>query len=257
MDADLQFIHIEKQKGEIKMVGKIGKLAISGIVTSLLVVNIGSMAFAAEPAPDAVITGGALAIAELGIDPFTTVLLDGTTQTTTAVVIDTVLTDSTGTGDGWQVSLYASPFILDETNSILYFTGTPSVASTPAVVGTGTEEAPEFAAVPGTPAVLSPLGTLPSGSLALGAVTIATVDAGSTAIGNIDNISSESNISESKLLDTESVLGINILSAPIDGGMGTYTVSMLPMTLTLLPATTYAGTYTSTVTQTLTSGPAA
>jgi len=216
------------------------KKLITMVVTLSMLTMMSTSAFAADPAPDAVVTGGtSAAITALGIADLTPVTLDGTTQTITAVVDDTELTDPTGSGDGWKVSLKASPFILDETHSVLLTGGTP------ADVGTGTVEAPEF------PAVLSPLGTLPEKSLELGTVSIvvAPTGAGSTAITNIA-------ITQGKIDDTAG-LGINILSAPVDEGMGTYTVSMLPMTLTLLPATTYAGTYTSTVTQTLTSGPVA
>lgn len=188
--------------------------AISMVVTLSMLTMMSTSAFAADPAPDAVVTGGTLASTQLTIDPFTVVPLDGTTQTTTAVVGATTLTDSTGSGAGWYVNLKASDFTLDAAG----ITAQPAGAPT----------------------------TLPQSSLALGAVSIAVVDAGSTAIDNIVNISAGK-------LDTTG--GINILTAPLNAGMGTYTVSMADMTLTLLPATTYAGTYTSTVTQTLTSGP--
>lgn len=196
------------------MFRKIKKAAAISMVLCLLGAN---TVLAVAPAPDAVVTGGTLAITELAIADLTPVTLDGTTQTTTAAVTATTLTDPTGTGAGWQVNLQASDFTLDDINKAL------------AVANGGT-------------------GILPASSLALGAVTIAIVDAGSTAIANIVNIS------QGKI---DTTAGINILSAPLNEGMGTYTVSMDPMTLTLLPATAYAGTYTSTVTQTLTSGPVA
>lgn len=194
------------------MLKKIKKAAAISMVLCLLGAN---TVLAADPAPDAVVTGGTLAIAELAIAPFTTVLLDGTTQTTTAVVTDTTLTDSRGSGDGWQVSLKASAFTLAPADLLL--------------------------------AAVGAVGTLPLSSLELGTVSIAvaTTGAGSTAITNIA-------ISQGKI---DTTAGINILSAPLNEGMGTYTVSMTPMTLTLLPASAYAGTYTSTVTETLTTGP--
>ncbi|MBK5211695.1 MAG: hypothetical protein JJE36_05210 [Coriobacteriia bacterium] len=213
------------------------KKLITMAVALAMLVMMPSAAFAAAPAPDAVITGGTLAITELGIANFTPVTLTGIEQTTTAVVADTELTDPTGLGDGWKVSLQASAFTLDAAHSILLTGGIASI------VGTGTVEAPEFAAV------LSSLGTLPQGSLQLDTVSIAVAPtgAGSTDVTNMT-------VAQGKI---DTATGINILSAPIDAGMGTYTVSMLPMTVTLEPATTYAGTYTSTVTQTLTSGPVA
>jgi len=230
------------------MKNKMKKLITMVVALAMLTV-MSTAVFAADPAPTATVTGGTLEITELGIADLTLVNLDGTTQTTTAVVADTTLTDSTGTGDGWYVSLKASQFTLDLTSSSLLTGGTPLADEIPAVVGNGSVEAPQFPAVPAvTIALPSVHGLLPASSLALGAVTITTVDVGSTLIENIVNISTGN-------LDT--VAGINILTAGLDEGMGTYTVSMLPMTLTLLPATTYAGTYTSTVTQTLTSGPVA
>ncbi|WP_019415120.1 WxL domain-containing protein [Paenisporosarcina sp. TG20] len=48
---------------------------------------------------------------------------------------------------------------------------------------------------------------------------------------------------------------VKILSAAVSTGMGTYTVPAIPMTLTLMPKEIYAGTYTSTITATITSGP--
>ena len=194
------------------MLKKIKKAAAISMVLCLLGAN---TVLAAAADPDAVVTGGTLTIAELAIADFTPVTLDGTTQPTTAVVTDTALTDSTGAGDGWQVSLKASAFTLAAADLLLAADGA--------------------------------VGTLPLSSLELGTVSIAVVDTGSTAITNIDVLQGK--------IDT--VAGLNILSAPLNEGMGTYTVSMLPMTLTLLPASTYAGTYTSTVTQTLISGPVA
>jgi len=192
------------------MLKKIKKAAAISMVLCLLGAN---TVLAAAADPDAVVTGGTLTIAELAIADFTPVTLDGTTQPTTAVVTDTALTDSTGAGDGWQVSLKASAFTLAAADLLLAADGA--------------------------------VGTLPLSSLELGTVSIAVVDTGSTAITNIDVLQGK--------IDT--VAGLNILSAPLNEGMGTYTVSMLPMTLTLLPASTYAGTYTSTVTETLTTGP--
>jgi hypothetical protein len=190
------------------------KKLIAMVVTLAMLTMMPTVAFAAAPAPDAVITGGTLAITELAIADFTPVTLDGTTQTTTAVVTPTSLTDSTGSGDGWQVSLKASVFTLAAADLLL--------------------------------AAVGAVGTLPLSSLELGIVSIVTVDVGSTPITNIVKAT------QGKI---DTVAGVNILSAPLTEGMGTYTVSMAPMTLTLLPASTYAGTYTSTVTETLTTGP--
>lgn len=192
------------------------KKLITMVVALAMLAMMSTTAFAAVlPAPKAVVTGGSLGIADLAIADFTPVTLTGITQTTTAVVNDTALTDSRGLGDGWQVSLKASAFTLDADSLALAAEGA--------------------------------VGTLPLSSLKSGTVSIAvaTTGAGSTDITNI--VPSQGEI--------DTVAGINILSAPLNAGMGTYTVSMEPMTLTLLPKSTYAGTYTSTVTETLATGP--
>lgn len=188
------------------MLKKMKKVAIWCVFASLLIVNV---AYAAGPAPDVVVTGGSLAIDDLLIADFTPVTLDGTTQDTPAVVTAMTLTDSRGTGVGWNVSLKASQF----------------------AHGTLVDE------------------KLPLDSLALGTVSIVEKGGvtGSTAVGEIAILGGT----------IDNVAGVVILNAPVDEGMGTYTVSMEDMTLTLKPATTYAGTYTSTVTMTLTSGPSA
>lgn len=186
------------------MLKKMKKVAIWCIFASLLIVNV---AYAADPAPAAEVTGGSLAIEDLLIANFTPVTLDGTTQDTPAVVTAMILTDARGTGDGWNVSLEASQFAH----------GT--------IVGE----------------------KLPLDSLTLGTVSIAEKEGvtGSTAVAGIDILGGK----------IDNVAGVVILNAPVNEGMGTYTVSMEDMTLTLKPATTYAGTYTSTVTMTHTSGP--
>ena len=46
-----------------------------------------------------------------------------------------------------------------------------------------------------------------------------------------------------------------ILSAPVGEGMGSYKVDEIPMTLTLKPSEVYEGTYSSTITVTLTATP--
>lgn len=193
------------------------KKLITMMVVLAMLLTMSTTIFASEIAPDAVVTGGSLAITALAIGDFTGVPLDGATQMTTAAVTAMELTDSRGLGFGWNVSLKATAFTLDTISLGLAAAGA--------------------------------VGTLPLSSLDLGLVSIAVSEngAGSTATTNIT-------IAQGKI---DTVAGINILSAPLNEGMGTYTVSMAPMTLTLYPASTYAGTYTSTVTLTLSTGPVA
>lgn len=56
-------------------------------------------------------------------------------------------------------------------------------------------------------------------------------------------------------IDTGSETGVNILSAQADGGMGTFTLSDTDLSLDLQPKDVKEGTYTSTVTFSLVSGP--
>jgi len=185
------------------MLKKMKKVTILLIFAGLLTMNV---AYASDPAPTAEVTGGSLTIDDLVIANFATVTLDGTTQTTPAVVTSRTLTDSTGSGDGWNVSLKATQFQQGADGKIL-----------------------------------------PDNSLALGTVSITEKEGitGSTAVTNIAIHGGT----------IDNTVGVVILNTPANEGMGTYTVSMADMTLTLLPATTYAGIYTSTVTTTLTSGP--
>jgi hypothetical protein len=189
------------------MFNKIKKLAICGIIASIIVTNIGIVAYAADPTVS--VTGEPSAtIGELIISDFSNVILDGTTKTTTANVTNMTLTDARGTGDGWSVSLAATQFTSDTTYN-------------------------------------NALNKLSLNSLGLGPVSIV-AGTDSTPITNI--------LIGTGLID--SVSGVNILSAPINEGMGSYTISLAPMTLTLSPKDAKVGVYTSTVTVTLAQGPA-
>jgi hypothetical protein len=50
-------------------------------------------------------------------------------------------------------------------------------------------------------------------------------------------------------------VGLKLISARENGGMGKYDADETVLTLTLLPKDTYAGTYTSTLTFNIVSGP--
>ena len=89
------------------MLNKMKKVAIWGVLASLLTMN---AAYAVEPSPSAEVTGGSLALENLLIADFASIILDGNTQTTPAVVTPRTLTDSRGSGVGWHVSLKASQF---------------------------------------------------------------------------------------------------------------------------------------------------
>lgn len=92
----------------------------------------------------------------------------------------------------------------------------------------------------------SPL-TLPTGSLSVATPTIAKADEGSSALTTISP-------SEGVI---DNPTGLKLLSASVDGGMGSYTVSFPAdaLRLNLLPKDVKAGTYTSTISVTINAGP--
>lgn len=91
--------------------------------------------------------------------------------------------------------------------------------------------------------------TLPLNSISLVAPTVA-IDSGATGSSDPSTITVASGN-----IDTTS--GLKLLSAALNGGMGSYDVSFPSnaLTLNLQPGSAYAGTYTSTVTVNVTQGP--
>lgn len=89
--------------------------------------------------------------------------------------------------------------------------------------------------------------TLPLNSLTVAVPTIATADAGSSPAGDI--------VKTGGSIDNGT--GVKILSAASGQGMGTYTASFdtEDLKLTLLPKDVKSGTYTSTISVTINSGP--
>ncbi|WP_422122779.1 WxL domain-containing protein [Planococcus sp. X10-3] len=86
--------------------------------------------------------------------------------------------------------------------------------------------------------------TLSAGSLTLAAPEVTKIDTNSSAETTVTPASGP--------IDGGSV---KVLSAEADGGMGSYTISAMAMSLELKPKEVYAGTYTSTVNVELTTGP--
>lgn len=86
---------------------------------------------------------------------------------------------------------------------------------------------------------------LEAGSLAIDAPSVSLKDDGSSALTTITQAGG--------VIDNGT--GVKLLSAAVNGGMGSYTVAPASMTLTLKPGTVYAGNYASTVTVSLTTGP--
>ncbi|WP_047982204.1 WxL domain-containing protein [Ornithinibacillus contaminans] len=88
--------------------------------------------------------------------------------------------------------------------------------------------------------------TLPAGSLTVSAPSLTTADAGSSPAGDITTSSGT----------IDNGTGSTIISAESGQGMGSYTVSFLEDSLSLrVPAGAYSGTYTSTISVEINSGP--
>jgi hypothetical protein len=88
--------------------------------------------------------------------------------------------------------------------------------------------------------------TLPENSLDIAVPTVTAQDGASalstlTIINNIESI--------------DNATGVKILSAAVNGGMGKYDVAANTLTLNLQPKDVKAGTYTSTITVKVTTGP--
>lgn len=111
--------------------------------------------------------------------------------------------------------------------------------------GTGTGWNVAIEATPfNNPTAPAGKSTLSTGSLNLMAPTVIKNDEGSSDLNTITTAGGN--------IDAGSV---KVLSAAENGGMGSYNASANGMTLTLLPKEVYAGTYTSNITVTLTTGP--
>lgn len=88
--------------------------------------------------------------------------------------------------------------------------------------------------------------TLSPGSLTLTAPSVSLIDPNSSPIDTVTPAGGT--------IDGGSVTVLSA-AADVDAGMGSYTISPMAMSLELKPKEVYAGTYTSTVTVALTTGP--
>lgn len=170
-----------------------------------------------------------------------TMLLSVMGTSTAFAATETVVTGGSRSIDGFAADTF-TPLTLDgktqKTTSIV----TPTTLIDATGTGAGwhvTLDATQFENI-------NTLDTLPLNSLALKGVNIVLAETGSsdaaditaTGIGTIDNGSS-----------------VTILDANTNEGMGTYTITLEPLELTLLPKDAKAGTYTTEITMTLTQGP--
>lgn len=197
--------------------------------------------------------GGIIMLKKMNKIAVTTLLLSAM-GTSTAFAAETTTTSAIITGGTLTIAPLSSPptfteLTLNGTTQEIASTETTTTTITDAT-GTGAGwrvnlKASQFKNTGVVEPSDDPFGKLPNNSLKLGGVTITPVDNSSDK-----NTVTVSNADQTIDNDT----GVTILSAAENGGMGTYTVSIAPMTLTLLPKSTKAGTYESTITITLTQG---
>ena len=148
---------------------------------------------------------------------FSAISLDGVNQkTATATWSIANVTDASGSGNGWNVSLTLPALATYDTTNHVYFTG--GSAHTLASSSIQVTTAPVVTQV---------------GATGSPASTVTPVAAGTA-------------------LDTGSA--VTLLSARVNGGMGSYSFSDLTATLTV-PATTFAATYRSDATVSFTATP--
>ncbi|MBH0231334.1 WxL domain-containing protein [Halobacillus yeomjeoni] len=163
---------------------------------------------------DVVITGEAApTMTPVTFGDFAAVALDGTTQTTTLNIPQFTVTDATGSGSGWNVTLTGTQFSNADPTPKSLSTGSLTLTTAPNVSLDDPNSSP--------------------------ADTITVATTGPTAT-----------------IDTGT--GLKLLSAAVDGGMGSYFVGDTTpgvMTLELMPREVYATTYTSTLTLTIATGP--
>ncbi len=130
--------------------------------------------------------------------------------------------------------------------SVLSTTATISTMTIVDARGTGAGWSVNVKATPFTSNTSNNIGliVLPDNSLALGTVSI--------TAGNGSSDVSGTTITQGTI---DNSAGVKILSSAINSGMGTYTVNIGAMTLTLSPKDAEAGSYSSTITMLLSQGP--
>ncbi len=159
---------------------------------------------------------------------FTSLTLNGLIQTTTSAITDMTVVDARGTGAGWSVNISATQFTSNSNQN------------------TSLKTLPLDSLLLGTVSIVADANATPVTGVAAVAYsagppavdTVTAVAATTIATGTLDKVG-----------------GVKILNVPLNGGMGTYVVSIAAMTLTLLPKHAKKGTYNSTITLTLSQGP--
>jgi hypothetical protein len=197
----INLLTLTNNQEETKMNSIIKKLVAGTAVLALSTTVFASASLAADSSTT--ILGGTVGISPVETGQFNGITLNGTTQKVQAQINTFDITDARGTGEGWNVTVSASPFT-------------------------------------------SLKNTLDANALNLTAPIVSKIDLGSSEL---------STITASPGIIDNGIAPVKVLSAAADGGMGSFRVATIPMELTLKPHEVYAGTYTSTITATLTTGP--
>lgn len=213
--AKNKFVSINQSNNETKGGNKMNKLLFKKVVVTAMAFGIAATAFSTQSFASTTSTVSGGSLSGGGVTfAALTATLTGSQITTSANWAIGDVTDARGTGAGWNVSMTLQQFKEFDTLNNAYVTNGK---------------------------------TLNTGSLKVtSAPTITKIDATSSETTTITPVA------ESTELDTGSA--VKLLSAKVDGGMGSYSFGNLGVTLTL-PANAYAKTYKTTATVTLNEAP--
>ncbi|WP_251551964.1 WxL domain-containing protein [Neobacillus muris] len=210
-----QFVSLNHSKGVKNNKSLFKKIAAAAAVFGITATVFSTPSFAAELS-GATVDGGDLTGGAITFAPLSATLTGSKVVSPTANWGISDIVDARGTGEGWNLTMTLSQFKEFDTAANDFVSGGK---------------------------------TLPTGSLKLTtAPTVAQKDDTSSPVDTITPVSAEQVLA----LDTDSP--VKLLSASLNGGMGSYTVSDLGVELTVR-ADAYAKTYKSEATVSLTTAP--
>lgn len=187
------------------------------VLSALIAVCIGALAATtvfATAETGVPVTGSILSGGTVTFGSFAGITLNGTQQTTTGTWTVGNVIDARGTGVGWKLSLTLTPLAEYNTNTSAYVAGGKTLAAGSIKVTT--------------------------------APIVSLADATSSAANSITPVTINTAL--------DSGTPVKLLSAALNGGMGSYVISSIGTTLTT-PASAYALTYKTNATQALSTGP--
>jgi hypothetical protein len=115
----------------MKLLARSARTLVTGLGVAVLLALGGTLpAFAAAGSAGVTFTGGSLSGGTITYSDFTPVTLDGTEQTVNTSWNIANITDATGSGAGWNLSLTLSQFTEYTTSTSTYVTPSPKTLST-------------------------------------------------------------------------------------------------------------------------------